>query len=98
MRRRDFITLPLLGGAVAWPLPLHAQQSATVSRIGVPVFGPASVYTGRVEALRAGLRQLGYVEGKNIVIEFRWAETVAIPIVFGIHADPVGLGHVASLA
>ena len=86
----------------------------------------------RVEALRTGLRALGYVEGKNIVIEFRWAETVdqlselaaelvrmnvdvifatssteveavrqatkTIPIVFATHADPVGLGHVASLA
>ena len=74
MRRREFITL--LGGMVAWPLPSRAQQSAKVPRIGVPVFGPASVYAGRVEALRAGLRQLGYFEGKNIVIEFRWAETV----------------------
>jgi hypothetical protein len=70
MRRREFITL--LGGIVAWPLPLRAQQSAKVPRIGVPVFGPASVYAGRVEALQAGLRQLGYVEGKNIVFEFRW--------------------------
>jgi putative tryptophan/tyrosine transport system substrate-binding protein len=101
MRRREFVTL--VSGAVAWPLPL-----------------------------RAGLRQLGYVEGNNIVIDFRWAETVdqvpelaaelvrmnvdvifamgsteveptrqatkTIPIVFATHADPVGLGHVASLA
>jgi putative tryptophan/tyrosine transport system substrate-binding protein len=130
MRRREFITL--LGGMVAWPLLLRAQQSANVPRIGFLVFGPVSAYTGRVEALRAGLRQLGYVEGKNIVIEFRWAEMVdqlpelaaelvrmnadvifamssteveptrratkTIPIVFATHADPVGLGHVASLA
>src|SRR5437762_10867432 len=74
LRRREFITL--LGGAVAWPLPLRAQQSAKVPRIGFLRFGPASANTGRVEALRAGLRQLGYDEGKNIVIEFRWAETV----------------------
>src|SRR3984893_3449947 len=74
MRRREFITF--LAGAVAWPLPLRAQSSAKVSRIGLLVFGPASAYAGRVEALRAGLRQLDYVEGKNIVIEFRWAETV----------------------
>jgi putative ABC transport system substrate-binding protein len=72
--RREFITL--LGGAVVWPLPLRAQESAQVSRIGVLRSGPASAFAGRAEALRAGLRQLGYVEGKNIVIEFRWAETV----------------------
>jgi ABC-type uncharacterized transport system substrate-binding protein len=86
----------------------------------------------RAEALRAGLRSLGYVEGKNIVTEFRWADRVdqlpehaaelvrmnvdvifapsstmveparqatkTIPIVFATHADPVGIGHVASLA
>jgi putative ABC transport system substrate-binding protein len=130
MRRREFITL--LGGMATWPLLLRAQQSANVPRLGFLVFGPVSAYAGRVEALRAGLRQLGYVEGKNIVIEFRWAEMVdqlpelaaelvrmnadvifamssteveptrqatkTIPIVFATHADPVGLGHVASLA
>jgi len=61
---------------VAWPLPLRAQQPAKVPRLGFLRYGPASANAGRVEALRAGLRQLGYVEGQNIVIEFRWAETV----------------------
>jgi hypothetical protein len=74
MRRREFITV--LGGAAAWPLAARAQQSANVARIGFLRFGPASANAGRIEALRTGLRQLGYVEGKNIVIEFRWAETV----------------------
>jgi putative ABC transport system substrate-binding protein len=75
MRRREFVSL--LGGAAAgWPLPLSAQEASKVHRIGFLRFGPASGYAGRVEALRVGLRQLGYVEGKNIVIEFRWAETV----------------------
>jgi ABC-type uncharacterized transport system substrate-binding protein len=131
IRRREFITL-LGGAAAAWPVAARAQQSANVARIGFLRFGPASANAGRIEALRAGLRQLGYVEGKNIVIEFRWAETVdqlpelaaelvrmnadvifamsstevepaqqatkTIPIVFALHADPVGLGHVASLA
>jgi ABC-type uncharacterized transport system substrate-binding protein len=131
MKRRTFITL-LGGAAAAWPLAALAQQPAKVARIGFLRFGPATAYTGRVEALRAGLRDLGYVEGKSIVIEFRWAERVdqlpefvaelarmnidaifamssteveaarqvtnTIPIVFATHADPVGVGHVASLA
>ena len=131
MRRRAFIKV-IVGTAVAWPLAVRAQQPAKVPRIGFLRFGPASANAGRVEALRAGLRELGYVEGKTIVIEFGWAETVdqlheraaelvrinvdvifalsstetnaarqatkTIPIVFGTHADPVGLGHVASLA
>jgi putative ABC transport system substrate-binding protein len=74
MRRREFVAL--LAGAVAWPLPLRAQQSANVSRIGFLMFDPASAYTERGEALRVGLRQLGHVEGKNIIIEFRLAKTV----------------------
>jgi putative tryptophan/tyrosine transport system substrate-binding protein len=66
MKRREFITL--IGGAAAWPLVADAQQPATVPRIGFLRFGSASAHAGRVEALRAGLRQIGYVEGKNIVI------------------------------
>jgi putative ABC transport system substrate-binding protein len=130
IRRREFITL--LGGAAAtWPLAARAQQR------GVPVIGflgsqPASAFAPRIEALRKGLRELGYVEGKNLLIDFEWADTVdqlprlarrlvesrvdlifapssiwveparqatkTIPIVFANHADPVGIGHVESLA
>jgi putative ABC transport system substrate-binding protein len=75
MRRREFITL--LGGAAAvWPLAARAQQPEKVARIGHLDVGPATARASRVEALRAGLRDLGYVEGKNIVIEFRWADGV----------------------
>jgi putative tryptophan/tyrosine transport system substrate-binding protein len=74
VKRREFITL--LGGAAGWPLAARAQQPAKVARIGYLGLGPASAWSSRVEALRAGLRDLGWVEGRNIVIEFRWAERV----------------------
>jgi hypothetical protein len=77
LKWRQFITL--LGGAAAWPLAAQAQQSAKVSRIGYLGLGPnapASAWAARVEVLRAGLRDLGWIEGKNIVIEFRWADNV----------------------
>src|SRR5262245_50569263 len=130
MRRREFITL--IGGAAAWPLPMSAQQSGKVPRIGFLGLGTASNYAPRVEGLRAGLRDLNYIDGKNVIIEFRWADNVdqlparaaelarvpvdiifasssilveparlatkTIPIVFASHADPIGTGHVASLA
>jgi putative ABC transport system substrate-binding protein len=75
VKRRDFITV-LGGAAAAWPLAARAQQRAKVARIGYLGLGPASAWSSRVEALRAGLRDLGYIEGRNIVIEFRWADRV----------------------
>ena len=73
MRRREFITL--LGGAVtASPLAARAQQRAKVAHIGYLGLVSASWHTPRITAFRAGLRDLGYAEGKDIVIEFRWAE------------------------
>jgi len=130
MRRREVIGL-------AWAMPLaravtaRAQQQAKVARLGVLGLG-ASPPATRIDALRSGLRDLGYVDGKNLVIECRWAGTVeqmneaaaelarmnvdiivaassgeiaaarrathTIPIIFMAHADPVGVGHVVSLA
>lgn len=115
----------------AWPLIARAQQQAKIARLGYLGFGTPADSAPLVEALRAGLRDLGYVEGKNLIIEFRWPGTVeqmheaaaelvrmkvdiifaggstqsesarratsTIPIVFGAHADPVGIGHVSSL-
>jgi putative tryptophan/tyrosine transport system substrate-binding protein len=72
MRRRDFITL--LGGAAAWPLAARGQTSGKTYRIGfLGVFSYAE-YRRQVDALLMRLRQLGYEEGKNIVIHYRWAE------------------------
>jgi putative ABC transport system substrate-binding protein len=73
MRRRELIEFA--GTALfTWPLIAHAQQQATIARVGVLGFG-APLSATRIEALRAGLRDLGYVEGKNLVIEFGWPGT-----------------------
>src|ERR1700722_1835829 len=130
MRRRELITI--LGRTIVWPFGARAQAPAKIARIGFLGLAPASAWSSEIDALRAGLRELGYIEGKNITIDFRWATSVAemsaladelvrmnvdiifapastqveparqatrkIPIVFAQHADPVGTGHVASLA
>jgi putative tryptophan/tyrosine transport system substrate-binding protein len=110
----------------------RAQQPAKVHQIGYLISGPRAPQANRVEALRRGLRDLGYIEGKNIAMTIRSADTTdglpeaaaelvrlnvevifatssteveaarratkTIPIVFATHADPEGVGHVASLA
>ena len=60
---------------LAWTLVARAQQQAKSARLGYLGFGTAAASATRVEPLRAGLRDLGYVEGKNLVIEFRWSGT-----------------------
>jgi putative ABC transport system substrate-binding protein len=73
MKRREFIAA--LGGAVAaWPLAARAQQAGKVPRIGFLGLASSSTFTSRLEGIRLGLRDFGYVEGTNITIEYRWAE------------------------
>src|SRR5262249_46370950 len=72
-KRREFITL-LGGAAAAWPLRAGAQQAGKVYRIGVLEMTSATLNVANVYALRAGLRQLGYFEGQNLVIEYRSAD------------------------
>jgi putative ABC transport system substrate-binding protein len=73
MKRREFITL--LGGAtVAWPLAARAQQPSKVFRIGYVSSLASNSLPKRLDAFRVGLRDLGYEEGRNIVIEYRWAD------------------------
>jgi putative ABC transport system substrate-binding protein len=131
MRRRELIELAATA-LLTSPRVARAQAQARIARLGYLGLGTPAASASRVEELRAGLRDLGYVEGKNLVIEFRWSGTVeqmheaaaelvrmkvdiivatssteseparratsTIPIVFAAHADPVGLGHVSSLA
>ena len=130
MRRRAFIAL-LGSGVAAWPLAARAQQPA-MPVVGYLNNGSPESDASRLTGLRRGLNETGYVEGRNFVIEYRWAgnqayrlpalagelvqlrvavivaagfppalaakaATPSIPIVFGVGADPVQLGLVASL-
>ncbi len=73
MKRREFITL--LGGAAAvWPLAVRAQQAKKVYRIGFMGNSTAALEANLVGPFRDALREFGYEEGRNIAIEYRWAE------------------------
>jgi putative tryptophan/tyrosine transport system substrate-binding protein len=72
IRRREFI-VTLGGAAVAWPLAARAQQSA-MPVIGILASVSPAPYASYIAAVKEGLRQTGYVEGRNVAIEYRWAE------------------------
>ena len=75
MQRREFITL--LGGAAAWPLAAWAQGSQQMRRVsvllGLGEKDPEAL--GRVKAFRVAMRDLGWIEGRNVQIEYRFAGT-----------------------
>jgi putative ABC transport system substrate-binding protein len=138
MKRRAFITL--LGGATVapallWPPAARAQRASRTPRIGVLMAGNESApdNQARIAAFRRGLADLGWRDGENVRIEYRWSAgrsdlihqyaaelvalapdvilanstpvisafkslTASVPVVFALAMDPIGLGHVKSLA
>ncbi len=131
MDRRTFMA-SMVGAVLSAPLAAEAQRAGKVYRVGF-LWDSPEVWPHALEGFRQGLRDLGWVEGRNIVVEYRWAEgrfdrlpglaeelvrlkvdiivapasiyaeaakraTSTIPIVFASHADPIGTGHVDSLA
>jgi len=72
INRRGFICAAV--GGLLVPLAAEAQLASKVSRIGFLATNAPAAYPELVEAFRQGLRDLGYVEGQNIAIEYRWAE------------------------
>jgi len=72
MRRREFITL--LGGAAVWPLAARAQQAGKVPTIGFLGTTTASAWGPWTAAFVQRLRELGWIEGRNLAIEYRWAD------------------------
>jgi putative tryptophan/tyrosine transport system substrate-binding protein len=90
MDRRTFIGSVALGIAAAPFAALSQQQLAKVHRIGFLGVQSASDYVTRLDALRTDLRELGYVETRNVVIEFRWAEG-KYDRLSGLAAELIGL-------
>jgi putative tryptophan/tyrosine transport system substrate-binding protein len=86
MKRRKFITL--MGGAAVWPLIAYAQEPK-VRRVGALLIGNADMESFQYE-LREGLRELGYIEGQNILFEFRSAEGILdrLPGLWRVRSEP----------
>ena len=74
MRRREFITL-IGGTAAAWPLAARGQQSERIRLIGIilPIGKDDPDYQPWISAFRQGLQELGWIEGRNVRLDIRWA-------------------------
>ena len=72
IRRRELIAS--LGAAVAWPLTARAQQPTQVPQVGWIFPGASAGHPTELAGFKEGLRELGYVEGRNIVVEYRFGE------------------------
>ena len=73
MERREFITL-LAGAATAWPFAARAQQPTKLPIIGFLSSSSPANRASLITAFRQGVRESGYVDGKSVAIEYRWAE------------------------
>ena len=93
MKRRGFITL-FGGAAVTWPLAARAQQPDRVRRIGVLMGVTKDEPEGqaRIAALREGLQKLGWIDGRNIRIEERWADGGIDSVRIDLPYSRVGVG------
>ena len=88
MKRRAFVTL--LGGAAAWPLAARAQQQPVRPLIGVLSPLSAASAARNIAGFRSGLRDLGYLEGRNVTLALRYGDGVPERMV-PLAQDPVGL-------
>jgi hypothetical protein len=89
MKRREFITL--LGGAAAWPLTARAEQSQRIRRVGVLMAvaeSDADVRSG-VAIFQQSLQELGWTDGRNLRIDYRWGDADAVPEFLKVRARPI---------